>query len=113
MMDERPRPASTSNKDRAHNLLLKMHDGGDPLAALEAAFRQQPDEVCLLAAGQFGGAGNQAVLDYCRMRDPRSRIRINTIGLVEDNSEGDFVRAMRAIAGAGGGTFTRIIGSGR
>src|SRR3954467_10435187 len=56
------------NKRKVYDFLDKMFVRGEtnPIPALEAVAKMQPELIYLLTDGDFSGPGNQAVIDFCQ-----------------------------------------------
>jgi hypothetical protein len=95
-----------ANKRRATEFLNDVIPSGatNPLPALELALRQQPDLIWLLTDGDF--PDNDAVLKFLRQRNPRGKVRINTIAFV-DRGEG-YEQVLRQIAAENRGEFRYV-----
>src|SRR5688572_2669084 len=103
------------NKRKVYDFLDKMFVRGEtnPIPALEAVAKMQPELIYLLTDGDFSGPGNQAVIDYCQKRFGETKTKINTIAFVaresKDNPQDlEYVKALQAIAKNSGGQFKHV-----
>ena len=93
----------TKQKRRAADFFNDVIPSGatNPLPALELALRQQPDLIWLLTDGDF--PDNEGVLEFLRQRNPKGKVRINTIAFV-DRGDG-YEQVLRRIAAENRGEF--------
>jgi hypothetical protein len=103
------------NKRKVYDFLDKMFVRGEtnPIPALDAVAKMQPELIYLLTDGDFSGPGNQAVIDYCQKRFGETKTKINTIAFVsresKDNPQDlEYVKALQQIAKNSGGQFKHV-----
>jgi hypothetical protein len=103
------------NKRKVYDFLDKMFVRGEtnPIPALEAVAKMQPELIYLLTDGDFSGPGNQAVIDFCKKRFGDTKTKINTIAFVakesKDNPQDlEYVKALQQIAKDSGGQFKHV-----
>jgi hypothetical protein len=97
-----PVVASDSNKLTFHAFLgrLSAHGESDPVAALRAAFAQNPDAVYLISDGDF--PDNPAVLKEIRRLNAGRRAKIHTVCVTNRGAGNE--RFMAQVAEENGGT---------
>ena len=91
---------------------MSPHGQTDPIPALEAVAKMQPELIYLLTDGDFSGPGNQAVVDYCQ-KTFGAKTKINTIALIaresKDNPQDlEYVKVLQQIAKTSGGKFKYV-----
>ncbi len=103
------------NKRKVYDFLDKMFVRGEtnPIPALEAVAKMQPELVYLLTDGDFSGPGNQAVIDFCQKQFGATKTKINTIAFIakesKDNPQDlEYVKALQQIAKNSGGQFKHV-----
>ena len=85
----------------------------NPIPALEAVSKMQPELIYLLTDGDFSGPGNQAVIDFCQKQFGATKTKINTIAFVAKESKVnpqdlEYVKALQQIAKNSGGQFKHV-----
>lgn len=104
-----PVPASTSNKHSALALTKRIRAEGltNPIPAIDAAFAQRPDMICVITDG-FDNADSPApVIDAFRRSNRFTKATINTV-LVRGSSDPQLEETLRQIAQENGGGFKAI-----
>jgi hypothetical protein len=103
------------NKRKVYDFLDKMFVRGEtnPIPALEAVAKMQPELIYLLTDGDFSGPGNQAVIDYCQKKFGETKTKINTIAFISKESKDnpqdlEYVKALQQIAKNSGGQFKHV-----
>jgi hypothetical protein len=103
------------NKRKVYDFLDKMFVRGEtnPIPALEAVSKMQPELIYLLTDGDFSGPGNQAVIDFCQKQFGQTKTKINTIAFIakesKDNPQDlEYVKALQQIAKNSGGQFKHV-----
>lgn len=103
--------ATPENKRKTFEFLDTMspHGQTNPIPALEAVAKMQPELVYLLTDGDFSGPGNAAVVEYCQ-KTFGARTKINTIAFgsreLKDNpTDQEYVKVLQQIAKNSGGKF--------
>jgi hypothetical protein len=103
------------NKRKVYDFLDKMFVRGEtnPIPALEAVAKMQPELIYLLTDGDFSGPGNQAVIDFCQKQFGTTKTKINTIAFIakesKDNPQDlEYVKALQQIAKNSGGQFKHV-----
>jgi hypothetical protein len=108
-------PATRQSKDQVWEFVSRMFVRGqtNPVPALDAAFKQNPELIYLLTDGDFNSPGNDAVVKYCADRTRDGKVKINTIAFVPDGMKDnplamEWVRALKQIAENSGGQFRAV-----
>ena len=106
--------ATPESKRKTFEFLDTMspHGQTDPIPALEAVAKMQPELIYLLTDGDFSGPGNQAVVDYCQ-KTFGAKTKINTIAFIaresKDNPQDlEYVKVLQQIAKTSGGKFKYV-----
>jgi hypothetical protein len=107
--------ANPDSKRKSYDFLDKFFVRGEtnPIPALELAFKQQPELIYLLTDGDFSGPGNDAVVNFCKMKTADGKVKIKTLAFVNKESKGnpqdlEFIKALQAIAKNSGGEFRMV-----
>jgi len=104
--------ATPENKRKTFEFLDTMspHGQTNPIPALEAVSKMQPELIYLLTDGDFSGPGNAAVVEYCQKQFGATKTKINTIAFVARESKDnptdlEYVKVLQQIAKSSGGKF--------
>jgi hypothetical protein len=107
--------ANPDSKRKAYDFLDKFFVRGEtnPIPALELAFKQQPELIYLLTDGDFSGPGNDAVINFCKMKTADGKTKIMTLAFVNKESRGnpqdlEFIKVLQTIAKNSGGEFRMV-----
>jgi hypothetical protein len=106
--------ATPQNKQKSLDFLGNVVPRGttDPIPALDAVAKMEPELVWLLTDGDFSGPGNEKVVEYCKTKFG-TKTKINTIAFISKDSKDNpqdlaFVTALKTIASNSGGKFAHV-----
>ena len=84
----------------------------DPIPALDAVSKMEPELIWLLTDGDFSGPGNEKVIEFCKAKFG-TKTKVNTIAFISKDSKDNpqdlgFVKALKEIASNSGGKFSHV-----